>query len=107
MGSIGPTMVEEQPPLGLIASAMNIHRAPGDVGCSRTFGFPLITEITEKALLVSMVSDHDYDEELLDAFVESGQRLIDRGAVGLVSSCGFLALAQTTYVYGIARCCHY
>lgn len=96
MGSLGTMPVNERPPLGLIASAMNIHRAPGDVGCQRTFDFPLIQENTEGALLVSMVSDHDYDEELLDRFVATGQKLIDRGAVGLVSSCGFLALAQKT-----------
>jgi hypothetical protein len=76
---------------------MNIHRAPGDIGNLRTFDFPIVQTEIKGALLVSMVSDVEHDEEMIDAFVAAGQRLIDQGAIGLVTSCGFWAISQTKY----------
>lgn len=60
----------------------------------RTFDFPVIEARTKGALLVRMVSEREYSPEVLDNFVAAGQQLIDRGAVGLITSCGFLAMAQ-------------
>jgi hypothetical protein len=98
MGSISLLSTDDRPILGLIASEMNIHRAPGDIGNRRTFDFPVIQTEIKGALLVSMVTDEEHDDEMVDAFVEAGNRLIDQGAIGLVTSCGFWAISQKKYV---------
>jgi hypothetical protein len=97
MGSIAPSTTGSRPPLGLIASEMNIHRAPGDIGNRRTFDFPVIQTEVKGALLVSMVSDVEHDDAMIDAFVDAGNRLIEQGAIGLVTSCGFWAISQKKY----------
>ncbi|KAK6380963.1 hypothetical protein LTS17_005164 [Exophiala oligosperma] len=94
MGSIAVEYEDPRPPLGVISSEMNICRLPGDPNNMRTFDFPVIEARTKGALLVRMVSEREYSPEVLDNFVAAGQELIDRGAVGLITSCGFLAMAQ-------------
>lgn len=90
-------MTDSRPPLGLIASEMNIHRAPGDIGNRRTFDFPVIQTEIKGALLVSMVTDEEHDDDMINAFVDAGNRLIEQGAIGLVTSCGFWAISQKKY----------
>jgi hypothetical protein len=94
MGSIAMDLEDTRPALGVISSEMNICRIPGDPNNHRTFDFPILEAKTKGALLVRMVSDREYDPAFLENFVAAGQQLIDRGAVGLITSCGFLALAQ-------------
>lgn len=91
MGSLDPSF---DSPLGLIVSSMNICRVPGDVGNVHTFDFPVIQVTAKDSLMVRMVSDGEYDEEFLNNFVQAGKELVDRGAVGIITSCGFLANAQ-------------
>lgn len=98
MGSLGSAT---NPPLGLIVSSMNICRIPGDVGNAHTFPFPIVQAMAKDSLLVKMVSDHDYPDGFLDNFVEAGMELVRQGAVGIITSCGFLARAQKEYIHTI------
>jgi len=90
--------VNEQRPLGILVSSINIFRAPGDVNHPRTFNFPTIQSIAKNSLLSRLVSKGEYDQEFIDSFVEAGMRLAEGGALGIITSCGFLAKAQKQYV---------
>lgn len=41
-----------------------------------------------------VVTGQEYDEAFIARFVEAGQKLAAKGCVGIVTSCGFLAMAQ-------------
>ena len=81
------------PALGLLMLDTRFERAPGDVGHPRTFGFPVLRQVVPGAR-VSRVVRSDPAPELLDPFVAAGRELIARGAVGISTSCGFLAPFQ-------------
>ncbi|KAK5692166.1 hypothetical protein LTR97_011340 [Elasticomyces elasticus] len=103
MGSMGiEDVATGQRPLGLLISEINIFRAPGDVNNHRTFDFPMIQEMAKDSLLVRLVSSKAYDQDFIDNFVAAGQELVNRGAVGIITSCGFLVLAQKEYDSGYA-----
>jgi hypothetical protein len=117
MGSMGDDVVQQQPPLGLLISEINIfrfvlynpavrcvpcdhvgadgqNRAPGDVNNPRTFSFPTIQAMAKDSLLVKLVASKPYDSDFIDNWVRAGEELIAQGAVGIITSCGFLVLAQ-------------
>ena len=85
-------------PLGFLAIQVDIHRPPGDPFNCRTWSFPLIHELVEDSGEAKIVTKDPYDDDLLARFVRAGISLAERGAVGLITSCGFLALAQDRYV---------
>lgn len=85
----------KQPPLGFISLDIIIHRPPGDPFNTKTWPFPLIHEKARDTPESAVVTATMYDAAFLDRFVEAGQRLADRGAVGIITSCGFLAMAQS------------
>jgi len=82
------------PPLGFIAIECFFTRPPGDPFNEQTWPFPLIRELAVGTAESQVVTSEDYDDEFLDRFVVAGQALADKGCVGLITSCGFLALAQ-------------
>ena len=51
-------------------------------------------EVIEPATVDRVVSANGLSAELLDAFVDAAGRLVERGVVGLTTSCGFMAIAQ-------------
>lgn len=65
-------------------------RPPGDVGNSASWPFPVLFETVRGAFARRTVSG-DVD---VAAFAAAGRRLASRGAVALVTSCGFLAAHQ-------------
>ena len=67
-------------------------RPPGDIGNPASFAFPVLFEVVEGASAARVV--HGRAEGLLEPFIAAGRRLATRGAVGLMTSCGFLALHQ-------------
>jgi hypothetical protein len=81
-------------PLGFIAVEVFIHRPPGDPYNSLTWPFPLIHEIVPGSSESQIVSQDHYDDEFIERCVAAGKRLAMRGAVGIITSCGFLVLAQ-------------
>lgn len=85
-------------PLGILVSSINIFRAPGDVNHPNTFEFPTIQSIAKNSLLSRLVSKGEYDEDFINNFVEAGMKLVEDGALGIITSCGFLAKAQKQFV---------
>jgi len=83
-----------QPPLGIIMLETRFERIPGDIGHPETFPFPVLLEVVRGASATRVV--HDRAAGLLNAFVDAGRRLVDRGAAGILTSCGFMALHQAT-----------
>jgi hypothetical protein len=79
-------------PLGILMLETAFARPPGDIGNPLSFAFPVMFEVVPGASASRVVRDRAHG--LVELFIDAGQRLIDRGAVGLVTSCGFLALHQ-------------
>ncbi|MBR1135194.1 aspartate/glutamate racemase family protein [Bradyrhizobium denitrificans] len=88
----GLTQNERHPPLGIIMLDAAIHRPPGDVGHSASWPFDVIFKIVPGASARKIVGGDDAD--LMDAFVRAGDELHAEGAIGLATSCGFLAARQ-------------
>lgn len=78
--------------LGLLMLDTAFARPVGDVGNPATFDFPVIAQRVRGATVRRAV--HERAEGLLDLFVAAGRRLIERGAVAIGTSCGFLVLHQ-------------
>lgn len=82
------------PPIGFIAVECFFYRPAGDAFNENTWAFPLIRELAEGSKEGVLVSKADYDETFISNFVAAGKKLAERGAVGIITSCGFLAMAQ-------------
>ncbi|KAF4339735.1 aspartate racemase [Fusarium beomiforme] len=82
-------------PLGFLAVEVDIHRPPGDPFNENTWPFPLIREKVTGTSESQLVTGGNYDDEFINRFVAAGLKLAERGAVGIITSCGFLAAAQT------------
>ncbi|KAM5348620.1 hypothetical protein ACJ41O_008444 [Fusarium nematophilum] len=83
------------PPLGFLAVEVDIFRPPGDPFNERTWPFPLIREKVTGTGESQLVTNATYDDAFIERFVAAGLKLAERGAVGIITSCGFLAMAQT------------
>lgn len=83
---------DHAPPLGVIMLDTAFARPPGDVGHAASWPFPVLFETVRGATARRVVGGQDSDLE--DAFVRAGEALRARGAVGVVTSCGFLAARQ-------------
>lgn len=90
--------IPELPALGFLAVEVNIHRPPGDPWNSKTWPFPLIHETVSGSKESQIVTKDQYDEAFIERFVEAGKKLAERGAVGIITSCEFLAMAQIQWV---------
>lgn len=82
------------PALGFLAIEVEIHRPPGDPFNDNTWPFPLIHAVVPQSAESQIVTAKAYPSELIDRFVKAGQELAEKGCVGIITSCGFLALAQ-------------
>ena len=85
-------MIEGQKPLGILMLETRFARIPGDIGNPASFAFPVVYEVVAGASASRVVRQRA--DGLVDDFIAAGRRLVDRGAVGLMTSCGFLALHQ-------------
>lgn len=80
------------PPLGIIMLDTAFERPPGDVGNAASWPFPVRLKTVASASARRIVDGEDAD--LIDAFVTAGEALAAEGAIGLITSCGFLAIRQ-------------
>ncbi len=78
--------------LGIIMLDTSFPRIVGDIGNPKTFDFPVQYEVVAGASPERIVLQADRD--LINPFIEAGQRLINNGARILTTSCGFLVLFQ-------------
>lgn len=87
----------ELPPLGALCLdyTEDIHRPPGDPLNELSYYCPVIHEQVKNATVKNVVNDGKFSEDFVDAFADACKKLADRGAVGVITSCGFLAQVQT------------
>lgn len=88
------TSSSQLPPLNFIAVECYLTRPPGDPWNEHTSSFPLLRETAAGSGVSQVVTDKRYDQAFLDRFVEAGLNLVERGCVGIITSCVFLAMAQ-------------
>ena len=80
------------PPLGVLMLDTSFHRPPGDVGHPASWALPVLFATVPGAQARLTVSGGA--DALVDAFVAASDTLVARGAVGLITSCGFLVTLQ-------------
>jgi hypothetical protein len=78
--------------LGILTLDTAFPRIRGDVGCAETFDFP-VRYATPRGAVPDLVV-HRRDDTMLPAFVAAAQELVDAGAIGIATTCGFLARWQ-------------
>lgn len=78
--------------LGILMLDTTFERPPGDVGHPASWAMPVLYRRIAGATARKVVGGDDAD--LLEAFVGAGEDLASEGAVGLITSCGFLAARQ-------------
>ena len=80
------------PHLGILLLATRFPRPPGDIGNPTSFAFPVRYHRVDGASAQRVLGEDA--RGLLDQFVAAGKQLITDGAVGIATSCGFLAMFQ-------------
>jgi len=78
--------------LGILTLDTAFPRIRGDVGCAETFDFP-VRYATPRGARPDLVV-HRRDDTMLPAFVAAAKDLVDAGAIGIATTCGFLARWQ-------------
>lgn len=85
------------PPLGALCLDYtdDIHRPPGDVIESSSYEFPVIKHCVKGANLWRIVNPDLFTDDFLQLFVDACQILKEKGCIGIITSCGFLAQVQS------------
>ena len=81
-------------PLGILMLDTRFPRIVGDIGNTASFDFPVIFRRMEGIGSADAVTAHPDRPRVLAALEANARALADEGAVGLSTSCGFLALYQ-------------
>lgn len=81
-------------PLGILMLDTRFPRIVGDIGNAASFDFPVIFRRMEGIGSADAVSAHPDRPRVLAALEGNARALADEGAIGLSTSCGFLALYQ-------------
>jgi Asp/Glu/hydantoin racemase len=85
----------KQPTLGILMLDNHFERYPGDLGNSKTFDFPVLYARTAGATTEAITTISD--DKFLEPFVMAAHELVQRGADGIITSCGFLAIYQREF----------
>jgi Asp/Glu/hydantoin racemase len=81
-------------PLGILMLDTRFPRIEGDIGNPASFGFPVIFRTMQGIGSADAVAAHPDRARMLAALKSNAEALAAEGAVGLSTSCGFLALYQ-------------
>lgn len=81
-------------PLGILMLDTRFPRIVGDIGNAQSFDFPVIFRRMEGIGSADAVTAHPDRPRVLAALEANARALADEGAIGLSTSCGFLALYQ-------------
>jgi len=81
-------------PLGILMLDTRFPRIEGDIGNSASFDFPVIYRTMRGIGPSDAVTAHPDKARVLAALKSNAEALVEQGAVGLSTSCGFLALYQ-------------
>jgi len=87
-----PSPAHGQGALGLLMLQTAFPRPPGDVGNPASHGFPVLTRVVQGASPQRVVRQSA--DGLLAPFVEAALALVNEGAIGISTSCGFLTPLQ-------------
>lgn len=80
------------PCLGILMLDNRFERYLGDIGNPATMPFPVLYRKVPNATTAAITTLQD--DAFLEGFVAAGQALVDEGADGVITSCGFLAIYQ-------------
>lgn len=86
--------MSDQKPLGILMLDTRFPRIVGDIGNAASFDFPVIFRRMEGIRSADAVTSHPDRPRVLAALKANAEALAAEGAVGLSTSCGFLALYQ-------------
>jgi Asp/Glu/hydantoin racemase len=78
--------------LGILMLEARFPRIPGDMGNALTWPFPVMYRVVRGASPQRVVMERAAG--LLDAFLDAAADLVDLGADGITTNCGFLSLYQ-------------
>lgn len=78
--------------LGVLMLDARFPRIPGDMGNATTWPFPVLLRVVRGASPERVVLDAA--RGTLDGFVDAARDLVDLGAEGITTNCGFLSLFQ-------------
>ncbi|MCP4275979.1 MAG: aspartate/glutamate racemase family protein, partial [Gammaproteobacteria bacterium] len=78
--------------VGILMLEAQFPRIPGDMGNALTWPFPVLYKVVRDATPDRVVR-HQADG-LLEQFILAARELVDAGADGITTNCGFLALFQ-------------
>lgn len=87
-------MSEARPPLGILMLDTRFPRIVGDIGNAASYDFPVIFRKMAGIGSSDAVTAHPDRPRVLAALKANAEALAAEGAVGLSTSCGFLALYQ-------------
>ena len=82
------------PFIGILMLDTAFPRVPGDAGNMDSYGFPTRIRTVPGAGALDVVQNDRPHADLLGGFIDAAQALERDGAVGLVSTCGFLVHFQ-------------
>lgn len=78
--------------LGILMLEARFPRIPGDMGNATTWPFPVLYKVVQGASPERVVNQQA--KGLLNAFLDAAAELVQLGADGLTTTCGFLSLYQ-------------
>jgi hypothetical protein len=81
-------------PLGILMLDTRFPRIVGDVGNAKSYDFPVIFRTMQGIGPSDAVAAHPDRTRVMAALEANARALADQGAVGIGTSCGFLALYQ-------------
>src|SRR6266851_8443368 len=82
--------------VGILVLETRFPRLPGDIGHAATWPFPVLYKVVRGATgeRVTTARANDRSTGLLDAFLAAGAEVVQDGADGITTSCGFLSIYQ-------------
>lgn len=78
--------------LGILMLQARFPRIPGDMGHAGTWPFPVLYRVVKDASPQRVVTQKAAG--LLQSFLDAAQDLVDTGADGITTNCGFLSIYQ-------------
>ncbi len=78
--------------LGILMLEARFPRIPGDMGNAGTWPFPVLYKVVRGASPKRVVTERA--QGLLDNFLAAARELVELGADGITTNCGFLSLYQ-------------
>ncbi len=85
----------DTPFLGVLMLDTAFPRILGDAGNAASYPFPVRISIVDGAGALDIVKPGGPNDDLLEGFIEAARQLEEEGAIGLISTCGFLVHFQS------------